>query len=87
MVRNSRRFLALFVAVVGTLVFIPLASTAQTRMPQMNFKDRTLANGLRVLSVADSSSPTVAQRLRAPLRTHHVQEYEEHEVGNAGPSD
>src|SRR5688500_19908083 len=33
---------------------------AQTRMPQMNFKDRTLANGMRVLSAADSSSPTVA---------------------------
>jgi zinc protease len=60
MVRNSRRFLAIFVAVVGTFVATPLASTAQTRMPQMNFKDRTLANGLRVLSVADSSSPTVA---------------------------
>ena len=60
MVRNSRRLLVLFVAVVATLVAAPLASMAQTRMPQMNFKDRTLTNGLRVLSVADSSSPTVA---------------------------
>jgi zinc protease len=34
--------------------------TAQTRMPQLVFKDRTLPNGLRVLSAADRSSPTVA---------------------------
>lgn len=33
---------------------------AQTRMPQLIFKDRTLPNGLRVLSAADRSSPTVA---------------------------
>jgi zinc protease len=35
-------------------------SLAQTRMPQLTFKDRTLPNGLRVLSVVDRSSPTVA---------------------------
>jgi len=29
-------------------------------MPRLNFKERTLANGLRVLSVLDTSSPTVA---------------------------
>jgi zinc protease len=33
---------------------------AQSRMPQIVFKDRTLPNGLRVLSAADRSSPTVA---------------------------
>lgn len=33
---------------------------AQTRMPQLKFTDRTLANGLRILSAPDSSSPTVA---------------------------
>jgi zinc protease len=33
---------------------------AQTKMPRMNFQERTLANGLRVLSVVDKSSPTVA---------------------------
>ena len=33
---------------------------AQTRMPQLKYTDRTLANGMRVLSVADRSSPTVA---------------------------
>jgi len=32
----------------------------QTRMPQLKFTDRTLANGMRVLTVPDSSSPTVA---------------------------
>lgn len=34
--------------------------SAQTRMPQLVFKDRTLPNGLRVLSAADRSSSTVA---------------------------
>ncbi len=33
---------------------------AQTRMPQVKFTDRTLPNGLRVLSAQDRSSPTVA---------------------------
>jgi zinc protease len=33
---------------------------AQARMPQLIFKDRTLPNGVRVLSAADRSSPTVA---------------------------
>jgi zinc protease len=37
-----------------------MGSTAQTRMPQLKFNDRTLPNGMRVLSVQDSSSPTVA---------------------------
>jgi zinc protease len=35
-------------------------TSAQTKMPQMNFRDRTLKNGMRVLSVVDKSSPTVA---------------------------
>jgi zinc protease len=33
---------------------------AQTRMPQLKFTDRTLPNGIRVLTAADRSSPTVA---------------------------
>jgi zinc protease len=33
---------------------------AQTKMPQITFRDRTLKNGMRVLSVVDKSSPTVA---------------------------
>src|SRR5262245_53345269 len=56
MVRKSTRFLA----IVCVLAACQTSLLAQTRMPQMKFTDRTLANGLRVLSVADSSSPTVA---------------------------
>ena len=56
MVRKSTRFLAMIFVLVTTQ-FVALA---QTRMPQMKFSDRTLANGMRVLSAADSSSPTVA---------------------------
>jgi zinc protease len=36
------------------------AAVAQTKMPRMNFRERTLPNGLRVLSVLDKSSPSVA---------------------------
>jgi zinc protease len=34
--------------------------SAQGKMPRVEFKERTLTNGLRVLSAADKSSPTVA---------------------------
>src|SRR6266446_3849480 len=37
-----------------------ISAAAQTKMPQLKFRERTLANGLRVLSVADKSSPSVA---------------------------
>lgn len=33
---------------------------AQSVMPKLNFRERTLANGLRVISLEDHSSPTVA---------------------------
>jgi len=56
MVRKSTRFLVLVCVLVAGQIGVP----AQTRMPQMKFTDRTLANGMRVLSVADPSSPTVA---------------------------
>ena len=36
------------------------AASAQVRVPRVAFRDRTLPNGLRVLSVEDHSSPTVA---------------------------
>src|ERR1051325_8187944 len=42
------------------LVLAQLSGLAQTRMPQLKFTDRTLANGLRVLTVPDHFSPTVA---------------------------
>src|SRR5262245_42712069 len=42
------------------LLTTALGGSAQTRMPQLKFADRTLPNGLRVLSAVDPSSPTVA---------------------------
>ena len=56
MVRTSTRVvLSLFL-----LTVLHLNGVAQTRMPQLKFTDRTLPNGLRVLSAPDPSSPTVA---------------------------
>src|SRR6266436_2444272 len=46
------------VSIVGA--FAIHQTNAQTKMPQMKFRERTLANGMRVLSVVDKSSPTVA---------------------------
>jgi len=56
MVRTSLRLL------LGAFLLASLQLTgfAQTRMPQLKFTDRTLANGMRVLAAPDSSSPTVA---------------------------
>ena len=56
MVRTSVRLLLS----VFLLTTLQLAGFAQTRMPQLTFTDRTLPNGLRVLSAPDHSSPTVA---------------------------
>lgn len=56
MVRTSIR-LALSAFLLASL---HLTGFAQTRMPQLKFTDRTLANGMRVLTAPDSSSPTVA---------------------------
>lgn len=56
MVRTSVR-LILSAVLITTL---QLAGFAQARMPQLTFTDRTLPNGLRVLSAPDHSSPTVA---------------------------
>jgi len=42
------------------LAIIQITGLAQTRMPQLKFTDRTLPNGLRVLSAPDHGSPTVA---------------------------
>ena len=44
------------------LALVTLAAStafAQVKMPRMNYRERTLPNGLRVLSVLDKSSPTV----------------------------
>jgi zinc protease len=37
-----------------------MGASAQTKMPRMIYRERTLPNGMRVLSVVDKSSPTVA---------------------------
>lgn len=49
-----------FVLCVTLLTTLQLSGVAQTRMPQLKYTDRTLVNGLRVLSAPDNSSPTVA---------------------------
>jgi len=46
--------------VIFLLTTSSLSGFAQMRMPQLKFTDRSLENGLRVLSVPDHSSPTVA---------------------------
>src|SRR5437762_7043288 len=50
-------------SLIGSAVFVAALAAvapAQTKMPQMVFRDRTLKNGMRVLSAVDKSSPTVA---------------------------
>ena len=42
------------------LVILQTTGLAQTRMPQLKFTNRTLPNGMRVLSAPDHGSPTVA---------------------------
>ena len=37
-----------------------VAVSGQTKLPRVEFRERTLANGLHVLSVVDKSSPSVA---------------------------
>jgi zinc protease len=56
----------LFTALVISLAIVVLwtigsiGALAQVKIPRLDYRDRTLANGLRVLSAADPSSPTVA---------------------------
>jgi zinc protease len=45
---------------LSLLLILQSTGFAQTRMPQLKFTDRTLANGLRVLAAPDRSSPTVS---------------------------
>jgi zinc protease len=55
--RFANYFRVLLLACVVVSTAYPLSAQ---NMPQLVFKDRTLPNGLRVLSVVDHSSPTVA---------------------------
>jgi zinc protease len=54
-----RRFKSLGLLAVFLLAFVA-NSSAQVSLPRMDFRDRRLANGLRVISLEDHSSPTVA---------------------------
>jgi zinc protease len=57
---SSAFFILLVISIIGGLSRLPHASAQGVGVPRLNFKDRTLANGMRVLSVEDHSSPTVA---------------------------
>src|SRR5579883_1944297 len=49
------------IAVASLLaVALSFGVRAQSVMPKLNFRERTLANGLRVISLEDHTSPTVA---------------------------
>jgi len=54
----NRRFLLIITSSVILLGAFAVANAQ--KMPRMNYRERTLANGMRVLSVMDKSSPTVA---------------------------
>lgn len=58
-----RRFLIAFIslaAVAASALLLPPASHAQANIPRLDYRERTLANGLKIYSVEDHSSPTVA---------------------------
>ncbi|MGI8655708.1 MAG: TonB family protein [Pyrinomonadaceae bacterium] len=58
-----RRFLIAFIslaAFAASALLLPPASQAQTNIPRLDYRERTLANGLKIYSVEDHSSPTVA---------------------------
>jgi zinc protease len=57
--RHSRKIFASCAALVVCALALT-GARAQTRMPRVEFKERTLGNGIRVLSAVDKSSPTVA---------------------------
>src|SRR5687767_5652958 len=54
-----RHFKAFFILCVLAVGLVPTAR-AQTYVPPINFRERTLRNGLKVYSVRDQSSPTVS---------------------------
>src|SRR6266404_2188562 len=56
----SRNYLGRVTLIATLFLLLPSDLAAQSRMPQLKFTDRTLPNGLRVLSAPDHSSPTVA---------------------------
>jgi zinc protease len=57
--RNEMKQLNRIIAPFACLVLVTCVGYAQVRTPQMKYRERTLPNGLRILSVLDKSSPTV----------------------------
>jgi zinc protease len=63
---KMKKIALLSVAAVGAFALAPAgaaaqgASAAQLSVPPIAFKERTLANGLRVISIRDTSTPNVA---------------------------
>jgi len=57
---QRKSILVTLLTAVVLVAAIVTAVSAQVTMPVMTFRDRSLANGLRVLSVEDHSSPTVS---------------------------
>jgi zinc protease len=59
---NQRKPGALFTLFAALFISAGFATgaTAQVSMPRLNFQQKTLPNGMRVLSAVDHSSPTVA---------------------------
>jgi zinc protease len=55
-----RKFFVRLCLVAAFSAFVMPAAMSQMRMPQLKFTDRTLPNGMRILSATDPSSPTVA---------------------------
>lgn len=55
-----RNYLGRVTLIATLFLLLPSGLMSQTRMPQLRFADRTLPNGLRILSAPDHSSPTVA---------------------------
>lgn len=50
----------LTISIMTAILTIGLASFSQVRVAPLNIKERTLANGLKVVSLRDNSSPTIA---------------------------
>ncbi|HYO98874.1 MAG TPA: pitrilysin family protein [Pyrinomonadaceae bacterium] len=59
MLRHSQRVLQISLVALIALASVPQLR-AQTKVPRLDYRERTLPNGLRVLSAVDKSSPTVA---------------------------
>lgn len=58
----KQRYRGAFLTLLAALLILPFTASvnAQVKMPPIKFREKTLANGMRVLSVVDSASPTVA---------------------------